>query len=127
MEEKTLENNSPNRYFEERIAHIHNIRKSGQNAKHKIESLVSIADDFQPEEERYLLREYLDSGIYDIKLLCDTMIDMAEDKMIAHDVLIMDELHDIVEHFRKITQAQEIPSKGQGRFQPQMYCDTRFG
>ena len=116
MEEKTLENNSPNHYFEERIAHIHNTRKSGENAKHKIESLVSIADDFHPGDERHLSHECLDSGIYDMKLLCDTMINMAEDKMIAHDVLIMDEFRDFVEHFREITQAQEIPAKGKNDF-----------
>lgn len=116
MEEKALGNNSPNSYFEERIAHIHSIRKSGHNAKHKIENLVSIADDFHPGEERYLLRECIDSDIYDMKLLSDTMIDMAEDRMIAHDVLIMDEFRDFIEHFRKITQAQKIPAKNKDDF-----------
>ncbi len=51
-----------------------------------------------------------------MKLLCDTMIDMAEDRMIAHDVLIMDEFRDFVEHFQEINQAQEIPAKGKDDF-----------
>lgn len=116
MEEKNTKREESNTYFEERIAHIHNIRKSGQNEKNKIESLVSIAADFHPGEEREFSHKCIVSGIYDTKLLCDTMIDMAEDRMIAHDDLIMDEFHDFVEHFREITQAQDIPAKGKDDF-----------
>lgn len=104
MEDKKKDKKESNSYFEDRIAHIHNIRKSGYNAKNKIENLVSIADDYQHGGNHFFFREC--DGIYDLQLLCDSMIMMAEERMVAHEVMIMDEFSDFVELFRKSTQAQ---------------------
>lgn len=106
MEDRKKDKKESNTYFEDRIAHIHNIRKSGYNAKNKIENLVSIADDYQHGGNQFFFRECGD-GIYDLQLLCDSMIMMAEERMIAHEVMIMDEFSNFVELFKRNTQTQK--------------------
>jgi hypothetical protein len=108
MEDKRTKKEESSTYFEERIAHIHEIRMSGDSVINKINSLISIADDYNNKSNRSFHLE--SDGIYDLTLLCDTMINMAESQMLAHEVMVMGEFHDFVERFRKNTQAQNYPS-----------------
>lgn len=114
MEDKITKKEESSTYFEERIAYIHKVHMSGDVAKKKIESLISIADDYQPSNNRSFHLKIDD--VYDLQMLCDTMINMAMDRMLAHEVMNMDEFRDFVECFQKNTQSHNKPTGGTSDF-----------
>lgn len=110
MKEERIEKKESNPYFEERIKHIQQLRSSGLSAKNIIKSLVSIADDFNTEDANSLPLK----NIYDLQLLCDTMMDIAEKRMSTHEIMIFEEFTDFIELFREKT----IMQKSQAEEQP---------
>ena len=109
MEKNKTEKKETDTYFEERIAKIHEIRTNRQSVENKIVSLVSIADDFELEKERLIWLKC--KRIHDLQLLFDTMINMAEDRVIEHKRIVMDDFLSLINSFQKITQTQNNPAE----------------
>jgi len=127
IEEKTSKNKESNRYFDERIAYIDKIRKSSSGAIKKIGDLASIAEDYFSEDHSLVdkCKEHAKYG-FDMNLLFDTLLSIAEDKMNSHEVLVMDDFHDFVKHFVKIISPIENPVevKVQGTVDPNNFSET---
>lgn len=118
MEENIVADNKTDCNFKESIIKIIEIRMSSLDARRKIEKLASITDDFEHNKGRNLFARHaeLTSGKYDINMLCEMMLNMAEGRMVSHEILHMEDLEAFITLILETTPQQETPIKGREDF-----------